>query len=82
MTAPVITRASLEYAESFAAALDAVARERRHLLMVEGPPLQSVREFVGNVAKTGGVQFFALDPAELAVPVSSRAAALETLRRP
>jgi RimJ/RimL family protein N-acetyltransferase len=37
-----------EHVESFWAAVDSVAREHRYLAFLEGPPLQSTREFVAS----------------------------------
>ena len=52
---------ALEHAEAFAAAVDAVARERRWLLAVEGFPLEATRGFVReNIAKKHP-QFVALE---------------------
>jgi len=61
MNPPFIVRASVEHADSFASALDSVARERRYLLMVQAPPTDRVRSFVADIAHGGGVQFFAVD---------------------
>ena len=41
--------------------IDAVARERRYILMVEGPTLEQVRGFVRTLRVAGGVQFAAID---------------------
>jgi ribosomal protein S18 acetylase RimI-like enzyme len=50
---------------SFRACLDAVARERRWLAMVEAPPLEAVRSFV-EAGRTRGVQqVLALDAARV-----------------
>lgn len=52
---------ALEHVEGFAAAVDAVARERRWLMAVEGFPSAATREFVReNIAKKHP-QFVALD---------------------
>jgi len=53
--------------ESFRATLDAVARERRYLIIVEGPPLQRLQKFVADNLQRGGVQFFAVDDQERVV---------------
>jgi ribosomal protein S18 acetylase RimI-like enzyme len=44
---------------SFRRCLDAVARERRFLAMLEAPPLEEVREFVASGRQRGIVQFVA-----------------------
>ncbi|MDH3211887.1 MAG: GNAT family N-acetyltransferase [Myxococcales bacterium] len=44
---------------SFHLCLDAVARERRFLAMVEAPPLEALREFVASGRERGAVQFVA-----------------------
>jgi ribosomal protein S18 acetylase RimI-like enzyme len=44
-------------APSFHRCLDAVARERRFLAMLEAPPLEEVREFVTSGPQRGVVQF-------------------------
>lgn len=55
-----IEPASLDQADSFWRALDAVARERRYLLFLEAPPIESTREFIAAVSAKGGSQFFAI----------------------
>jgi RimJ/RimL family protein N-acetyltransferase len=55
-----IQRCSAEKADSFWHALDAVARERRHLVFLQAPPLESTRRFVGQILAKGGCQFYAL----------------------
>ena len=40
-----------KYIDSFHAALDTVAKERRYLLLVEAPPLRQVRKFVRGKIK-------------------------------
>jgi ribosomal protein S18 acetylase RimI-like enzyme len=49
-----------EHVPSYRAALDAVARERRFLLMLEAPPLAAVREFVLGNLRDGNPQVVAL----------------------
>ncbi len=44
--------------------VDAVARERRWLGFVEGPPLVQTRAFVGMILAGAGVQFVALNDAD------------------
>lgn len=52
---------TLDLIESHTDCLDSVARERQYLAMIEGPPLERVREFVQNVIDRGYVQFFAVE---------------------
>jgi hypothetical protein len=40
--------------------LDSVARERRHIAMVEPPTLEEVRSFLCTLAERGVIQFVAL----------------------
>ena len=47
--------------ESFWRCLDAVARERRFLAMVEAPPLEQARAFLAEARERGMVQFLALE---------------------
>jgi putative acetyltransferase len=68
MTATTSTAATLaivpiadQHIESFRATLDVVARERRYLAMVEAPPLERVRQFVGDGIAQGVSQVVALD---------------------
>jgi RimJ/RimL family protein N-acetyltransferase len=49
------------FIEGLAAVLDAVARERRWLLLLEAPPVDACREFVNRVVEGGGVQMLAVD---------------------
>ncbi len=49
------------YIESFRQAVDAVARERRYLAMVEASPLEDVRRFVQTNMREGRPHFVALD---------------------
>jgi ribosomal protein S18 acetylase RimI-like enzyme len=55
------------YADGFNAVLDAVARERRYIGFVEGPSLESTREFVRSIVSGAGVQLLAVNPNELVV---------------
>jgi RimJ/RimL family protein N-acetyltransferase len=48
------------YVESFNRALDIVARERRFIGFVEGPPAESTRNFVRHVLSGEGVQRLAI----------------------
>ncbi|HTQ80279.1 MAG TPA: GNAT family N-acetyltransferase [Thermoanaerobaculia bacterium] len=55
------------YTGGFHAAVDAVARERRFLALVEGPPLAQTESFVRSVLSGEGVQFLALTEADRVV---------------
>ena len=50
-----------EYASSFRACLDAVAREKRFLAQTEALPLEQIQAFVRDSVRNDAVQFFALD---------------------
>jgi hypothetical protein len=52
-----------EHVEGFNRCVDAVARERRYLGMLEAPPLDAWRAFVTSVLERGGVCLVALDAA-------------------
>lgn len=52
---------TLNDASAFHAVLDAVARERRYLRLVEAPPLERTLNFVAANLKNGNPQFLALD---------------------
>jgi ribosomal protein S18 acetylase RimI-like enzyme len=52
---------ALRHVESFRACLDAVARERRFLALVEAPPLETLRAFVRASVENDSAQFVALD---------------------
>ena len=52
-----------EHVLGFQRCVDAVARERRYLTFLEGPPLEMARAFVRHVVATGGVHVVALTPA-------------------
>ena len=56
-----IVPSEARYLQSFCATLDTVARERRYLIIVEGPSLERLQKFVTDNLQRGGVQFFALD---------------------
>ena len=49
----------------FRAVLDSVARERRHLALLEAPAAAQVRRFVLGNIKSGHAQFVALDGEQL-----------------
>ena len=74
MTAPEQTHVPLDasvtpiapdHIESFHRALDAVARERKFLTLLEAPPLPQVSEFVLSNIKSGNPQFVALAAGEV-----------------
>jgi ribosomal protein S18 acetylase RimI-like enzyme len=56
-----------KYADSFNAAVDVVARERRYIGFVQGPSIESSRNFVRGIVEGGGVQRLAVEPADLVV---------------
>lgn len=56
-----IVASSTEWLESFHACVDAVARERKYLLMTEGPPVAKLRAFIEGMARKQNPQFLALD---------------------
>jgi putative acetyltransferase len=57
----IITPIKLAHAASFHACLDAVAREKRYLAMVEAPPLERIEGFVRDSVGADAAQFVALD---------------------
>ena len=56
-----------EHVEGFNRCVDAVARERRWLALLEAPPLEASREFVHDVIERGGVHLVAVDATERVV---------------
>jgi ribosomal protein S18 acetylase RimI-like enzyme len=56
-----------QYAESFNAAVDIVARERKFLIFLEGPPLETTHRFVSHLLAGGGVQMLAVTSEEVVV---------------
>jgi len=54
-------------AESFRAAVDSVARERKYIGLIEAPPIESTHEFLRRILSGGGVQLLAVDPSEIVV---------------
>jgi RimJ/RimL family protein N-acetyltransferase len=50
-----------EHVEGFSRAVDAVARERRWIGLVEGPPVEASRVFVAQLLEGGGVHRVAVD---------------------
>jgi len=55
------------YADGFNAVVDAVARERRYIGFVEGPSLESTREFVRSILGAAGVLLLAVTPNDVVV---------------
>lgn len=55
------------YIDSFNAAVDVVARERRYIGFVEGPSIESTREFVRRILAGAGVQMLAVTSADTVV---------------
>lgn len=55
-----IHRATPDKADSFWQAIDTVARERRYLLFLQAPPLESTRRFVDQIIEKGWSQFYAV----------------------
>lgn len=55
-----LERTTLERAAALHAALDAVARERRFLSLLEAPPVDRVERFVAEVLASGDVQWLAV----------------------
>ncbi len=60
-----IIRASGELAESYCAAVDKVARERKYLAAVEGFPVESTIGFVKMIEDNGLAQFYAVENGEV-----------------
>jgi ribosomal protein S18 acetylase RimI-like enzyme len=54
-----------EHIESFHRTLDAVARERRYLAMLEAPPLEALRSFVKDNIARGHAQFVVLSKGDV-----------------
>ncbi len=52
-----------EHVEGFNRCIDAVARERRWIALLEAPPLEASRQFVRQVIQGGGVHLVAVDGA-------------------
>jgi RimJ/RimL family protein N-acetyltransferase len=51
------------HVEGFSRCVDAVARERRWIGLVEGPPVEVSRQFIRQVQQGGGVHLVAVDAA-------------------
>src|SRR5690242_15600960 len=49
-----------KYAEGLNAVVDAVARERRYIGFIEGPPLEGTRAYVQRILAGAGVQLLAI----------------------
>jgi len=56
-----------QYADSFCELLGVVARERRYIGFVEGPPQETTREFVRQILGGSGVQLLAVAAPDLVV---------------
>ena len=56
-----VAYARLDLVESFHACLDAVARERVYLEMIEAPPLEKVRKFQSKLIDAGAAVFYAVE---------------------
>jgi len=50
-----------KYIPSFRETLDAVAKERKYLLLLEAPELEKMKSFIKSLPETGGYQYYALD---------------------
>jgi ribosomal protein S18 acetylase RimI-like enzyme len=55
-----IQRATPDRVDSFWQTIDTVARERRYLLFLHAPPIESTRRFVGQIIEKGWSQFYAI----------------------
>lgn len=53
------------YTEGIAKALDFIARERRYIGFVEGPPVEGTRQFVKSIIDGAGVQMLAVSGDEV-----------------
>src|ERR1700736_6648809 len=67
MTDIRIVPTAAQYADGFSAVVDCVARERKYIGFVEGPPLESSRRFIQNILNGAGVQMLALTPSDSVV---------------
>jgi ribosomal protein S18 acetylase RimI-like enzyme len=65
MNAVEIVPITQGHVESFHRTLDSVARERRYLAFLEGPPLENTRAFVIDNIKRGHPQFVAVSAGEV-----------------
>ena len=50
-----------KFVEGLAAALDFVAKERRYIGFIEGPPVEGTRQFVKSIIAGAGVQMMVVD---------------------
>jgi RimJ/RimL family protein N-acetyltransferase len=50
-----------EYIQGFHDCVDVVARERRYIGFVEGPPIEGTRAFIDSILAGAGIQLLALD---------------------
>ena len=62
-----IVSTAIKYADSFNAAVDSVARERKYIGFVEGPPLEGTRHFIQSLVDGSGIQMLAVTPADTVV---------------
>ena len=56
-----------QYVDGFNAVVAAVARERRYIGLVEGPPIEITRKFVRHILEGAGVQMIAVTPDDAVV---------------
>lgn len=63
----IITPTTDEHVAGFNRCVDAVARERRYLAMLQAPPLDVSRAFVRGVLEQGGVCLLAVNAADVVV---------------
>ena len=62
-----IVPTAIKYADSFNAAVDIVARERKYIGFVEGPPLEGTRHFIQRLVDGSGIQMPAVTPTDTVV---------------
>jgi len=62
----LIERATMKYAESYARAVDTVARERKFLRVVEGFPIESTLECIRRIEAENLAQYYAIEDGEVA----------------
>ena len=62
-----IVPTAIKYAESFNAVVSSVARERKYIGFVEGPPLESTQHFIQSMVNGMGIQMLAVTPADTVV---------------
>lgn len=56
-----------QHVEGYSAVVDVVARERKYIGFVEGPPLESTRRFVRSILAGAGVQMLAIRSKDVVV---------------